>query len=177
MVSAAIAYDVLKKEDPKALATALDLLRQHPQYAERFTRLLVALPAEDRDLYLFMIAARWADDVRSNKEYHRSPWHYINYPFKPPGQPDEVEVKPPVEPNIVTAYAENLAILKGDSPAADKAIASAGYSTSSVTSTSRCTPPSCSRATTPTATAVATSVSFACARAVRSLTCTSFGTV
>ena len=45
MVSAAIAYEVLKKEDPKAFAAVLDLLRQHPQYAERFTRLLEALPA------------------------------------------------------------------------------------------------------------------------------------
>jgi hypothetical protein len=47
--------------------------------------------------------------VRSNKEYHHSPWHYINYPFKPQEQPESVRTTPAAPPNIVTTYAENLA--------------------------------------------------------------------
>src|ERR1700712_4016068 len=64
MISGAIAYDVLKKEDPKALAKALALLRQHPQYKDIIAGRLEAVPAEDRDRYLFMVAARWPDDIR-----------------------------------------------------------------------------------------------------------------
>jgi hypothetical protein len=70
-----------------------------------------------------MIAARWADDVRRDRTYHRGPWHYINYPYKPTGQPETAQAKPAAEPNIVTASAENLAIVKGDASSADKAVA------------------------------------------------------
>jgi hypothetical protein len=49
MVSASIAFDVLKQDDPAALARVLDALRQRPQYAERFADKLDAVPAEERD--------------------------------------------------------------------------------------------------------------------------------
>jgi hypothetical protein len=87
MVSASIAFDVLNQDDPQTLARLLDMLRQHPQYASHFADKLEAVASEDRDRYLFMLAARWPDDVRRNAEYHRGPWHYVNFPFKPAGQP------------------------------------------------------------------------------------------
>jgi hypothetical protein len=123
MVSGAIAFDLLKQDDPQALARVLNTLREHPQYADPFVTKLVSRPPEDRDLFLFMLAARWPDDVRRNAEYHRGPWHYINFPFKPAGQPATVTAPPPAEPNILTAYAENLAIVKGDGAAGEKAVA------------------------------------------------------
>jgi len=97
MVTGAIAYARLQAEDPEALATVLSLLREHPQYSD----LLEApgdwhLDAEDRDLAIFMNAARWADDVRSGpfEDYSRSRWHYVNYHYEggeltPPGLPSD----------------------------------------------------------------------------------------
>ena len=46
MVSASIAYDVLKQDDPAALARVLNLLRQHPQFADHFAPKLEAVPAD-----------------------------------------------------------------------------------------------------------------------------------
>ena len=47
------------------------------------------VPVVDHGLVLFMQAARWADDIRiRDKAQNRPSWHYINWPFKPAGQPD-----------------------------------------------------------------------------------------
>ena len=55
-----------------------------------------------------MQAARWADDIRTNdKQQHRALWHYINWPFKPEGQPASVQTRDPDRVNILTAMAEN----------------------------------------------------------------------
>src|SRR5262245_46972007 len=62
---------------------------------------------------LFMQAARWADDIRANdKQHHRGAWHYINWPFKPEGQPVNVEIKEPEPVNILTALAENERVVE-----------------------------------------------------------------
>ena len=83
MVSASIAYDVLKQDDPATLARVLDLLRQHPQFADHFAPKLDTVPADARERYLLMLAARWPDDVRRNKQYHHGSWHYVNLPYSP----------------------------------------------------------------------------------------------
>ena len=38
-----------------------------------------------------MLAARWADDIRTRdaSESHLA-WHLINWPFKPEGEPESV---------------------------------------------------------------------------------------
>ena len=82
------------------------------------------LPESERDEMLFMLAPRWADDIRTrDKAQHRQPWHYINFPFKPDGQPVSVQTKPPQNVNILTALAENERIVQTDTDAARKAIA------------------------------------------------------
>lgn len=121
MISGAIAYDVLKKEDPKSLAKALTLLRQHPQYKDVIAQRLEAVPAEDRDRYLFMVAARWADDIRNEKEYTHPVWHYVDFPYVPPGSGGKGE--DPGPQNVVTAIKTNLETIKGTESAADKAVA------------------------------------------------------
>ena len=83
-VTGAVAHDLLEREHPEVLPRVLDLLRRHPEYAASFAPKLEALPEPDRDRYLFMLAARWADDVRRGSAYHRGPWHYVNYPLVPP---------------------------------------------------------------------------------------------
>ena len=55
-----------------------------------------------------MLAARWPDDIRGKKKYDHPKWHYINYPFKPAGQPDSVKPAEHAEENIVEAYRLNL---------------------------------------------------------------------
>ena len=78
---------------------------QHPsQWQAR----LQDLPAADRDMVLFMQVARWPDDIRiKDRQHNRGPWHYINWPFKPEGQPATVETREPEPVNILTAMVEN----------------------------------------------------------------------
>src|SRR5262245_13670239 len=70
-----------------------------------------------------MQAARWADDIRNNDKQHRALWHYINWPFKPDGQPPSVQTREPEAVNILTALAENQRIVATENNAERKAIA------------------------------------------------------
>src|SRR5262249_33238335 len=65
-----------------------------------------------------------ADDIRSNdKQEHRALWHYINWPFKPEGQPPSVQIGDREAVNILTAMAENQRTLVNDNDPGRKAIA------------------------------------------------------
>src|SRR6267142_2451562 len=56
--------------------------------ANQWQARLQDIPVADHSLLLFMQAATWADDMRmKDKQRHRALWHYINWPFKPEGQP------------------------------------------------------------------------------------------
>jgi len=49
----------------------------------------------ERDELLFMLAARWADHIRTrDRAQHRGPWHYVDFPFKLEGEPEIIETKP-----------------------------------------------------------------------------------
>jgi len=110
MISAAVAYHVLKAEAPQALQKIIALLKQHPEFA-KFK--LDAVAEADRDLLLFMLAARWPDDIRGDRDYDHPAWHYINFPNKPVGQP-HVSTKPPAGENILTALEQQAAVVRGD---------------------------------------------------------------
>src|SRR5687767_6278383 len=114
MVVGAIAYDVLAKEDPQALARVVELLKSHPQW-DTFAKRLESVPEADRDRYLFMIAARWADDVLGNKQYHRSAWHYVNSPVFVAGHEGKVTPPPSSDRSAVVVLAHNVgqAVEKG----------------------------------------------------------------
>lgn len=115
MVSGSIAHTALKHESPSTVAKVVAILKEHPQYESSWRRRIEDMPnatEDDKDMMLFMQAARWPDDARNNEEYHHSHWHYINLPFKPAGQPDSVHVNPPDGDNILRAYENNLAKLK-----------------------------------------------------------------
>jgi hypothetical protein len=66
---------------------------------------------------LFMLAARWADDIktRNPSESHLT-WHFINWPFKTEGEPESVRPLPPQPDNILTAFAENERVLRNRVP-------------------------------------------------------------
>jgi hypothetical protein len=57
------------------------------------------------------------------KQRHRGPWHYINLPFKPEGQPASVQVRDPDQVNILTALVENERVVRNGTDPERKAIA------------------------------------------------------
>jgi hypothetical protein len=108
MLSAAIAYQIVRQESPQSIDKVKSVLEKHPWYANQWQARLQDVPAADHGLVLFMQAAIWADDIRSrDKAQNRLLWHYINLPFKPEGQPPSVQIREPEPVNILTAMAES----------------------------------------------------------------------
>jgi S1/P1 Nuclease len=142
MVSGAIAYADLKQANPETLARVIALLKTHPHFETKWAPRLVQLPLspEEQDLYLFMLAARWPDDIRGDPTFHHGAWHYINLPYKPEGQPASVQTVDPPPDNILQAYQTNLDILRIPAPASIKAVALCGSSISSGMCINRCIP-------------------------------------
>lgn len=128
MLTGAIAYQVLKADgDDKTIARVTGILAKHPDFAA-WDKAAQKLPKDDRDLYLFMHAARWPDDARDDPEFyppdaHFDKLHYINLPYKPMDQPDSVKTVAPDDLNIFRAYPDKLAALKKSASAADRAVA------------------------------------------------------
>jgi hypothetical protein len=91
MLSGIIAHQNLQQENPATIEKVKAVLEKHPLYANQWQTRLQGVPGTDHSLVLFMQAARWPDDIRSNdKQQHRALWHYINWPFKPERQPASV---------------------------------------------------------------------------------------
>jgi hypothetical protein len=123
MVSGAIAYDELLQTSPATIARVVAILRQHPQYESRWKPQLVGMNEPDQERFLFMLAARWPDDVRGDRIFDHPAWHYIDYPYKPNGQPTSVPAPAPPVENIVEAFKQNLAILQSAAADDQKAVA------------------------------------------------------
>jgi len=127
MVTGAIAYDELQKGSPATLARVIAILRQHPQYESRWkpqiTSMTAGMSQQDQERFLFMLAARWPDDVRGDKAFDHPMWHYIDYPYKPKGQPASVPAPPPAAENIVQAFQKNVAVVQSAAPDDQKAVA------------------------------------------------------
>jgi S1/P1 Nuclease len=117
MLSGIIAYQVLQQESPQTIDKVKAVLEKHPWYANQWQARLQDVSVADHGLVLFMQAASWADDI----QHHRARWHYINWPFKPGGQPASLKVTQPV--NILTALAENESVVKNANDPEQKAIA------------------------------------------------------
>jgi hypothetical protein len=81
MLSGAIAIQILRRESAYTIEAVKTILESHPWYANQWQAQLEKLPSIDRDEIIFMLAARWADD--------------IDWPFKPDGQPGSVQTTPP----------------------------------------------------------------------------------
>src|SRR5678816_3874494 len=77
MLSGIIAYQVLQQENPQTIEKVKAVLEKHPWYANQWQARLQDVPAAERDQVLFMQAARWADDIRSNdRAQNRPSWHF-----------------------------------------------------------------------------------------------------
>jgi len=124
MVSGAIAYADLQQASPQALAQVVALLTTHPQFETKWKPQLNQsfVPPDERDVFLFMLAARWPDDIRTNPAFHHGTWHFINLPYKPEGQPASVQTVEPPPENVLSAYQANLDIVRGTATG-DRAVA------------------------------------------------------
>jgi len=119
MVTGSIAYRILENESPRTVSVIKTLLEKHPWYADRWRDDLEKRPEPQRGEMLFMLAARWADDIRMQAKLQREvKWHYINFPFKPQGEPEDIKPLPPDPDNILSALAENRRLVKSQVSAA-----------------------------------------------------------
>jgi len=123
MTMAAIAYDELHRMAPATIARVIAILRQHPQYDSRWKPQLAGMNPQDQDRFLFMLVARWPDDIRGDAAFDHPKWHYIDYPYKPPGQPATVLAPAPEAENMVAAFQNNAQIVQGAAPDDQKAVA------------------------------------------------------
>jgi hypothetical protein len=109
MTAAAIAYADLKERNPAVLSKVVRLLNQHPHFESKWQEKLGQVPKDNRDLYLFMLAASWPDDVRKKyPEYDRPQWHSVKIPYRPGKQ----KVKIPDGDNMISAFPENRSVVK-----------------------------------------------------------------
>jgi hypothetical protein len=124
MITAAIAYRIVQGESARTVSITKTILEKHPWYADRWKNDMERLPEAERVEGLFMLAARWADDIRTQAKLQRElRWHYINWPFKPDGEPASVRALPPVPDNILSAIAENERIVRVATDPSKRAVA------------------------------------------------------
>ena len=123
MVMGAVAYDRLQTIAPESVARVVGILRQHPQYESVWKPQVAGMRQQDQERLLFMLAARWPDDIRGNKEFDRPEWHYIDFPYRPSGGPASIPAPQPPADNLMSAFQRNLALVRGPAPDAEKAVA------------------------------------------------------
>jgi hypothetical protein len=123
MLNGSLTYQILQRHSPQTINAVKAILQKHPWYETRWKAQLEEAHI-DADEMLFMLAPRWADDVRTrDRPQHRAAWHYLNEPFKPNGQPESVKKRAPEAVNLLTALAENERIARNDNDVERKAIA------------------------------------------------------
>jgi hypothetical protein len=82
MLSGIIAYQVLQQENPPTIDKVKAVLEKHPWYANQWQARLQDVPVADHGLVLFMQAARWSDDIRTQDKAQNKPrWHYAICPL------------------------------------------------------------------------------------------------
>ncbi|MCX6212867.1 S1/P1 nuclease [Spirosoma sp.] len=124
MVTGAIAYRELQTTSPQVADRVVAILRQHPEYQQRWAGKLndPSLSTDDQNQYLFMLAARWPDDVRGN-QYDHPTWHCVNYIYTPEQGVARTDTVLSTDENILQAYEQNRQILRSNAPDSAKAIA------------------------------------------------------
>lgn len=127
MVSGAIAYTELKQINQRTVDQVVAILKEHPDYPkfeQEWNSLSQSnISPEDKNLYLFMWAAKWPDEARSNKTFDHPTWHYINFPYQPARASNSIPREIPGEENILFAFQKNLDIVKSNASNSDKAVA------------------------------------------------------
>ncbi|MBO0933213.1 S1/P1 nuclease [Fibrella aquatilis] len=126
MAIGAIAYRDMLAKSPRKLARVLAILRQHPDVNTRWAPMLrdSSLTESEKNEYLFMLAARWPDDIRGQKNPNDHPtWHFINYVYNPTLGIARTDTTLATGENILQAFALNRQLLTSNAPDSTKAIA------------------------------------------------------
>ncbi|GAB3977859.1 hypothetical protein GCM10028806_39900 [Spirosoma terrae] len=126
MAIGAIAYHDLQTNSPQTLTKVVSLLKQHPYYQTRWVPLMADLKVTEQqtDEYLFMLAARWPDDIKGQDPYHdHFSWHFINYVYAPTLGIARTDTTLPTGETILQAYELNRQILRGNYADSSKAVA------------------------------------------------------
>lgn len=126
MAIGAIAYRDMQAKSPRRLAHVVAILRQHPDTKTRWAAMLQdsTLSEEEKNKYLFMLAARWPDDIRGQNNPNDHPtWHYINYVYNPTQGIARTDTTLATGETILQAFELNRQILRSDAPDSSKAIA------------------------------------------------------
>ncbi|BAU66113.1 hypothetical protein STA3757_35150 [Stanieria sp. NIES-3757] len=123
MVTGAIAYKELEQKNPIALQRVIVLLKENPEAERLWQPQLSQVEEAQRSQLLFMLAARWSDDIRRDNRYDHPQWHYINLPYKPATELDSVMTSEPDPENILTAFDPNFDVLTSDADDSSKATA------------------------------------------------------
>lgn len=123
MITGTVAHRLMQS-DPNSLSRAETLLRSHPWYEARWRYDVAKAPESQQGEILFMHAARWADDIRTEARPQREArWHFINWPFKPEGEPESIKTMSPHPDNILAALSENQRMLRSNADPQKRAIA------------------------------------------------------
>ncbi len=126
MVIGAIAYRELRSTSPQTAARVVAILKQHPDYSSRWASKLndPELSSDGQDEYLFMLAARWPDDIKEkNNPYNHSAWHYVDFIYMPDKGIARTDSSLDMHENILLAYNQNRDVLRSNAPDPEKAIA------------------------------------------------------
>lgn len=122
MVTAAIAYEELRAQDPKVLQQIIALAERHPDRGAFEVAVGRARGAE-RGRRVFLELARWADDTRGSIHDHPT-WHYSSRPLideasPPPTSGDDVPAGSAIE-----AFALNFSVASDSrAPQSERAVA------------------------------------------------------
>jgi hypothetical protein len=122
MVVAAIAYRELQRTGNQAVIDkVVAALNSHPDFDRLFASKFTNVAPEDRDLYLFMLGARWSDDIRNHQPMDDDPKaHFIDIPFVPPGLSGVATVQPDPD-NLVSKFKSQIDTITGNNPATEEA--------------------------------------------------------
>ena len=126
MVTGALAYRDLMATSPQTAGRVVAILKQHPDYPTRWASKLndPALSAAEQNEYLFMLAARWPDDIKTpGNPYDHPTWHYVNFVYNPDAGIIRSDSTLATGENFLQAYARNQEIVRSDAPDSAKAIA------------------------------------------------------
>lgn len=126
MAIGSMAYRDLQQTSPQTLTRVLTILKQHPYFQRQWAPQLKQrkLTEQEQDEYLFMLAARWPDDIKGIDRYHdHFSWHFINYVYAPQLGIARSDTTLPTGETILGAYELNRQLLKSDAADSAKAIA------------------------------------------------------
>lgn len=122
MVTAAIAYDELRAQDPQVLEHIIALAERHPDRGA-FEVAVGRARGEERGRRIFLELARWADDTRGSIHDHPT-WHYSSRPLINKASPPPAAVDDIPPGSAIEAFALNFSVASDvRAPQSERAVA------------------------------------------------------